>query len=132
VFGQVGGALLGPVRRVAGAWRSARRTVAVVPDVMEAILVLPRVSQRLEVIGFQTATLLDMQEEIARVRGDTASLPPMSLTLERMAVLLDRVDANTAAVEQLAQVVLPLQGAAVRVGRAADRWPGRHRTPPRP
>jgi hypothetical protein len=46
-----------------------------------------------------------------------------------MAVLLDRVDANTAAVEQLVQVVLPLQGAAVRVGRAADRWPARVRPP---
>ena len=119
--------ILNRARRVAGAWRTTRRTIARVPDVLDAILILPRVSQQLEVIGFQTATLVDMHQEIARVRGDTAALPPMNETLERMAVLLDRVDANTAGVEQLAQVMLPLQGAALRVGRAADRWPARQR-----
>jgi hypothetical protein len=132
MIGRLGAALLAPARRVAGAWRQARRTASLLPDVVDAILVLPRLSQQLEVIGLQTATLIDMEAEIARVRGDTAALPPISATLERMAVLLDRVDANTAAVDQLAQVVLPLQGAAARVGRAAERWPGRGRPPRQP
>jgi hypothetical protein len=119
--------LLRPVRGVAGAWRTVRRTVGAVPDVVEAILVLPHLSRQLEVIGFQTATLNDMYAEIARVRADTDVLPPMHGTLQDMAVLLDRVDANTAAVEQLAQIVLPLEGAALRVGRMADRWPAGRR-----
>ncbi len=121
--------ILRSLRRLAGVWRTTRRTVARVPDVVDAVLVLPRLSEHLATIGFQTATLPDMHAEIARVRGDTAALPQIDETLERMAVLLDRVDANTAAVEQLVQVVLPLQGAALRVGRAADRWPARARVP---
>ena len=118
---------LAPVRRLAGAWRTTRRSVALVPDVLEAILVLPHLSQQLEVVAFQTASLNDMYAEIKRVRGDTDALPPMHQTLEHMSRLLDRVDTNTAAVERLAEVALPLQGAAVRVGRFADRWPGKQR-----
>jgi hypothetical protein len=124
--------LLSPVRRLTRVWRTTRRTVGLVPDVVEAVLVLPRLSQQLDVIGFNTATLADMNAEIARVRGDTMALAHIDETLGRMAVLLDRVDVNTAAVEQLAEVMLPLQGAAARVGRVADRWPARPRPGRRP
>ena len=113
--------LLSPLRRFASVWRTTRRTAAKVPDVVEAILVLPHVSRQLDVIGFQTATLPEMHAEIVRLRGDTAALPQIDETLARMAVLLDRVDANTVGVQQLAEVVVPLQGAALRLGRLADR-----------
>ena len=109
VFGRVSGFL----RRVGGVWRTTRRTVERVPDVFESILILPRLGQqleliqlhtaKLEVIEFHTANLEEMREEIARLRGDTAAL---------------------------AEMALPLQGAALRVGRVADRWPARPR--PRP
>jgi len=38
---------------------------------------------------------------------------------------LARVDANTQAVERLAEVAVPLHGAALRFGRLADRLPQR-------
>ena len=101
MFGRVTGLL----RRVGSVWRVTRRTVERVPDVVEAILVLPRLSQQLEVIEVHTANLEEMREEIARLRGDTAAL---------------------------AEMALPLQSAAIRVGRVADRWPARGRPLGRP
>ena len=106
--------LLAPVRRVAVAWRTARRSALLVPGALEAVRVLP-------------ATLLDMHAEIARVRGDTEALLRIDETLAQVAVLLDRVERNTAAVEQLAEIAVPLQGAALRVGRMAERWPASRR-----
>ena len=82
------------LRRIATTWRTTRRTVARLPDVVDAILVLPTLAQRLEAIEFATATLPEMHAEIARMRGDTASLT---------------------------EVVVPLRGAAVRVGRLTER-----------
>jgi predicted nuclease with TOPRIM domain len=106
MFGRVTGLL----RRAGSVWRVTRRTVERVPDVFDAILILPQLGQqleliqvhtaRLEVIEFHTANLEEMREEIARLRGDTAAL---------------------------AEMALPLQGAALRVGRVADRWPARRR-----
>ena len=113
--------LLVPVRGAAGLWRSARR----IPEVVDAVLVLPQLAQQIERVGIQTATLLEMQREIALLRGDTAALRSIDQTLGLVAAHLQRVDANTVHVEQLASVLLPLQGAAVRVGRAADRLPAR-------
>jgi hypothetical protein len=110
-----------PLRRVVRVVRTIER----VPDVVEAILVLPTLSRQLEEIRFATATLPEMHAEIARVHGDTTALPHIDETLARMALLLDRVDANTAAVHELAEVMLPLRGAATRVGRFADRLPQR-------
>ncbi len=68
-------------------------------------------------VAFATATLPEMHEEIARVRGDTSSLPQIDRNLQGMAVLLDRIQGNTAGVEQLTEVLVPLRGAAMRVGR---------------
>ena len=122
---RLGGLVAAPFRRMARGWHTVRRSAGLVPEALEAILTLPRLSGQLELIGFQTATLNDMYSEIARVRGDTSALPRIDETLAQMAVLLDRVDRNTAAVEQLAEIVMPLQGAALRMGRVADRWPAR-------
>jgi len=119
------GGLLTPLRRVARVVRTTRRTVAAVPDALEAILLLPVVAQRLEVVAFHTASLAEMRDEIARLRGDTAVLPRMDARVADVHDVLLRVDANTAAVQQLADVALPLQTAAVRLGRLADRFPQR-------
>ena len=119
--------LLAPLRRVAGAWRGVRRSAELVPEALEAVLLLPRVASQLEVISLQTATMPEMHAEVARMRSNTAHLPQIDETLERVATLLSRVEDNTAAVEQLAEVMLPLEGAALRVGRMADRWPARRR-----
>jgi hypothetical protein len=117
--------LLRPFRRLARASGTIGQTVASVPEVFEAILFLPKVSQQLEVVAFQTATLADMHEELARVRGNTASLPRVEDRLALVNEALARIDANTQAVERLAEVALPLSGAAVRLGRFADRLPQR-------
>jgi hypothetical protein len=118
-------ALLDPLRRTAGALRTSRQTVAALPDVVEAILFLPAVSRQLEVVAFQTATLADLHEELIRVRNNTAALPRLDDRLASVQDALSRVDVNTQAVQQLAEVALPLHGAAMRVGRFADRLPQR-------
>src|SRR4051812_32852849 len=119
------GTVLQPFRRVVGALRTSQRTVAALPDVVEAILLLPAVSRQLEVVAFQTATLADLHEELVKVRNNTAALPRLDDRLACVQESLARVDANTQAVEQLAEVALPLHGAALRVGRFADRLPQR-------
>jgi hypothetical protein len=77
------GLLLRPLRRVVRVLRTTRRTVAAVPDVVDAILVLPVIAQRLEVISFQTATLPEMHAEIARLRGDTEALARLTRFTDR-------------------------------------------------
>jgi hypothetical protein len=119
------GLLLRPLRRVVRALRTTRRTIAAVPDVVDAILVLPSIARRLETISFATATLPEMHAEIARVRGDTKELARIDDTLLRVRALLEQVEVNTVAVQQLADVAVPLHGAALRVGRFADRLPQR-------
>jgi hypothetical protein len=119
------GTVLRPFGRMVGALRTSRRTIAALPDVVEAILFLPAVSRQLEVVAFQTATLADLHQELIRVRNNTAALPSLDDRLASVQEALARVDANTQAVEQLAEVALPLHGAALRVGRFADRLPQR-------
>ena len=114
-----------PLRRAARLFRTTRRTVESVPQVVEAILVLPALTRQLEQIAFATATLPEMHAEIARVRGDTAALRSIDETLAGLAPLLERIDANTAGVRDLSEVLVPLRGAAVRVGRLSDRFPQR-------
>ena len=117
--------LLRPFRAVARAFRATRRTVVAVPDAMEAILVLPTVARRLEAVAFQTATLDDLRKLLEEVQRNTSALPRMDDRLMGVHESLARVDANTRAVEQLVEVALPLQGAAVRLGRFSDRLPRR-------
>ena len=76
--------VLRPLHRVARALRTTGRTVSRVPDVVDAILVLPHLSRQLEEVRFSTATLPEMLEEIRRVNGNTATLPVMHDELERM------------------------------------------------
>jgi hypothetical protein len=106
-------------------FRVTRRTVAALPEVVEAILVLPAVSRQLEVVALQTATLADLRDALERVQSNTAVLPQVDARLAGVHEALARVDVNTQAVERLAEVALPLTGAALRVGRFADRIPQR-------
>ena len=112
------GAVTAPVR-------GAVSVVAALPRVVEAILVLPKVSSQLDRICANTDALPAMLEEIEGIRADTASLPEVEAELRVMRVALDKIERNTLAVEQLAETVVPLQGAALRVGRFADRLPQR-------
>ena len=114
-----------PLRRIARLFRTTRRTVERVPRVIDAILVLPDLARQLERVAIATATLPEMHAEIARVRGDTAALRSIDETLAGLAPLLERIDANTAGVRDLSEVLVPLRGAAVRVGRFSDRLPQR-------
>ena len=112
------GAVTAPVRGAVG-------VVAALPRVVEAILVLPRVAEQLDHVCRNTNALPAMLEEIEAIRADTNSLPRVEAELRAMGLTLAEVEKNTLAVEQLAETVVPLQGAAMRVGRFADRLPQR-------
>jgi hypothetical protein len=100
--------------------------------VVDAVLVLPTLSRQLDEVREQTSALPDILVELERVRSDTTTLPAINENLVQMLGTLDRVERNTLAVEQLTEIALPLQGAAMRVGRFADRLPQRRalREPP--
>jgi hypothetical protein len=98
------GALARPVRGLV-------KVVTALPAVVDAILVLPTLSRQLEDVRADTQALHEVVAELQRVRGDTSALPVIEAELVR-----------------LSGVALPLQGAAVRVGRLADRWPQRRRS----
>jgi hypothetical protein len=119
------GFIASPFRGLVGALRTTGRTVAVVPDLVDAILVLPTLSRQLEDVKVATAKLPDILVELERVHGDTAALPVMNADIGRLSATVAKVEAHTLAVEQLAEIALPLQGAAVRVGRFADKLPQR-------
>ena len=105
--------------------RGAISVAAALPRVVDAILVLPRVAEQLDQVCRNTNALPVMLEEIEAIRADTRSLPQVEAELRRMGLTLGQIEQNTLAVEQLAEVALPLQGAALRVGRLADRLPQR-------
>jgi hypothetical protein len=116
-------------RPVARVWRSARRTATAVPHVIDAVLVLPRLAEHLEVVAFQTATLADMHAELARVGRNTGVLPTVDERLAHVEAALAEIACNTEGVQDLANVALPLHGAAQRFGRFADRIPERRGDP---
>ena len=122
--------LLTPARRLVSTWRTTRTTIARVPDVFEAILVLPALAQHLEAVKFSTATLPEMSAELARVQRNTAALPEMDRTLTRMAVMLDQIEANTAGVQELSEMALPLRNAAGRLADWRAQRPGTRRRLP--
>ncbi len=107
-----------PLRGVVG-------VILAVPAVIDAILVLPSMSRQLEDVRTSTAVLPDMLDDIQRLKEDTIHLAAMDHEIARMANCVAEVEKNTAAVEQLAEIAVPLQGAAMRVGRFADRLPQR-------
>jgi hypothetical protein len=117
--------LLRPFRPLVGVLRATRRTGAAVPDVVDAILMLPRLARQLELVAFQTATLLEMHEELTQIQSNTAGLPQLNPQIARVHEVLCNVELNTQAVQQLTDVALPLHGAALRIGRLADRLPQR-------
>jgi hypothetical protein len=86
------------------------RTVAALPSVVEAILVLPTLSRQLEEVRADTATLHEILAELEGVRAHTSALPVIEAELAG-----------------LSGVTTPLQGAAARFGRFADRLPQRRR-----
>jgi hypothetical protein len=98
------GALARPVRGLV-------KAVGALPAVIDAILVLPTLSRQLDEVRADTQALHEVVAELRRVRGDTAALPVIEAELAR-----------------LSGVAVPLQGAAVRFGRLADRWPQRRRS----
>ena len=112
------------VRVVTAPVRGAVSVVAALPRVVEAILVLPRVAEQLDRCAANTQVLPPMLAQIEAIRADTRSLA-VEAELRDMLAMLDKIEKNTLAVEQLAEVVVPLQGAALRVGRFADRLPQR-------
>jgi hypothetical protein len=105
--------------------RGAVRIAARLPRVVDAVLVLPRLADQLAQVNRNTDALPDMLAELRAVRADTASLPRVEQELIAMRLLMAQIEANTDAVERLAEVAVPLQGAALRVGRFADRLPQR-------
>jgi hypothetical protein len=112
------GTVTAPVRGVVG-------VVAAVPRVIEAVLVLPRMADQLDRVCENTDALPVMLERIQMIREDTRSLPHVEAELRAMGMTLGKIQQNTIAVEQMAETLLPLQGAALRVGRFADRVPQR-------
>ena len=110
-------------------WRPVRgvvRTVSALPQVVDAILVLPTLAERLERVDGNTDACPTYSASCARCSADTAALPLIHEELVRDAAARSiQVEANTLAVERLAEIAVPLQGAAVRVGRLADRLPQR-------
>ena len=112
------GFVMGPITGVA-------RTVAALPRVVDAVLVLPELSRQLGRVGADTESLPSILEELRNVQGDTAALPQMRDELAAMRVALAQIESQTADLERLVEIAVPLQGAAARVGRFADRLPQR-------
>ena len=119
------GIVMRPLRGIAGVLTATGRTVAAVPDLVEVILVLPTLSRQLDDVRSDTVNLAAILAELQRVQADTSALPSIEAELAGMAHTIEQVERNTLAVEQLAEVAMPLSGAAVRVGRLADRFPQR-------
>lgn len=99
--------------------------LAVLPRVVDAVLVLPTLSEQLSRVDRHTEALEHILAELRAVQADTACLPGVHSELAAMREVVIQVEENTLAVEQLAETLVPLQGAAARVGRFADRIPQR-------
>lgn len=129
-----------PFRGLVRVASRGRQSLAIVPQALEAILVLPHMAAQLDRIAANTDALPGMLERLEEVAADTRNLGaveantatiashiPTLVVLERslpgMMPVLEDLDET---VQRLAAVVEPLQGAALRVGRMADRLPQRH------
>lgn len=112
------GFVLSPIKGAVG-------VVATLPRVVDAVLVLPELSRQLGQVGADTDSLPAILEELRNVQGDTRALPAIHAELEAMRLALAQVQAQTADLEQLVEIAVPLQGAAARVGRFANRFPQR-------
>lgn len=121
-------ALLKPMHTAGGAIRVTVRTLRLVPELADAVLVLPHLSRQLHEVQLATSTLPEMLRTLERMRDDTSVLPGVRVELAGMSQSLAEVAHSTRSVPQLADIALPLTSAAQRVGRLADRLPTRHGT----
>lgn len=110
---------------VMGPINGAVQVVAALPRVIDAVLVLPELSRQLGRVGADTESLPAILAELRAVQSDTRALPGIKAELEAMRESLAQVEVQTADLERLVEVIVPLTGAAARVGRFADRLPQR-------
>ena len=114
---------------------SAGRTVARVPEVVEAIAMLPTISAQLEQVTAHTRSLPEIHREMAVVAQATVALeatmpvlvelqqplPELVPALTQTADRLDRLAALIGSMDEtlhfLAAVAEPLQSTAARIGR---------------
>lgn len=142
------------VRSASTAVRGTRETLAALPQVVRAVLVLPTLSEQLAHVGRNTDALPGLVEQLQRVQHDTRVLPemrnefvslrdtiaamrtdteaiaaemPKLVVLERsLPAMLPMLEDLDRGVQQLAEIAEPLHGAARRVGRISDRLPQRN------
>lgn len=111
------------LRRAAGLPVALGRILARLPEVVEAISMLPTISAQLAEVTEHTRSLLEIHAEMARVATATtaleATLPPMVASMDRTLRLL-------------AAVAEPLQGTALRIGRLTGGRPPRRHPPVTP
>ena len=123
------------LRRVIGVPLRIGRTVASLPEVVEAITMLPTISAQLEQVAEHTRSLPAIHAEMAAVAASTLALeasmptlielqqplPELVPALTQTADRLDRLAALIASMDEtlhfLAAVAEPLQGTAARIGR---------------
>jgi hypothetical protein len=111
------------------------RTVARLPEVVDAIAMLPTISDQLELVTEHTRSLPEIHAEMATVAAATLALeatmpvlvelqqplPELVPALTQTADRLDRLAALIGSMDEtlhfLAAVAEPLQGTAARIGR---------------
>jgi hypothetical protein len=126
------------LRRIVSVPLAVARTVARLPEVVEAITMLPIIAAQLEQITEHTRSLPAIHAEMASVAASTTSLeatmpvlvelqqplPELVPALQETADRLDRLGVLIASMDEtlhfLAAVAEPLQGTAARIGR----WTG--------
>ncbi len=120
---------MNPLRPVWRVLLTAGKTVAALPDVVKAVLVLPKLSEQLAHVCRNTDALPGMVAQLERVEGDTRVLPDMKDEFVLVRTTVVRMQGDTevvaATLDQLATVAEPLSGAAKRLGRLSDRLPAR-------
>lgn len=147
-------------RSASTAARGTRETLAALPHVVRAVLVLPTLSEQLAHVARNTDALPGLVEQLRDVRSDTRVLPemhnefvtvrstildmradtaaiaaemPKLVVLERsLPAMLPMLEDLDRGVQQLAEIAEPLHGAARRVGRISDRLPQRNGNGVRP
>jgi hypothetical protein len=110
--------------------RTSGETIAAVPDVVKAVLVLPTLAEQLAQVCRNTDALPGMVVQLEQIERDTGVLPEMrdEFVVVRTTTVHMRGDTQALGetLEQLAQVAEPLEGAARRLGRLTDRLPQRN------
>jgi len=132
---EAAGTLGTALRRIAAVPVSVGRTVARLPEVMDAIAMLPTISAQLEQVTEHTRSLPEIHAEMAIVAASTTSLeatmptlielqqplPQLVPALTQTAERLDRLAVLIASMDEtlhfLAAVAEPLQSTAARIGR---------------